>query len=372
MSVPRVYALGNAPILPLLCHEIASLSIQPKVPEVVLLLQDQKKLGRFLNNDSKLTIQTEYNSDQKYQQFMASCSPPVYATGELVRMKNLIVGECRPKSFTMSLQKYAQSIDSDTNILLLNPTFGLIDFLYRNLWVYEKDRPNVFIGEGCTDQGILSAREFTLKFTGYKEPFNISSVPRSLDEYDHEVELQRVAQFERENEMLRLLNMINKEETLCALNVVNYPYGDLLLIRYENLILNSCIHPLVAIFDSQNSSELLQSKHAMSLVKQLIHEQVMILRANNKFLFSIPNATVALNENRLYDLVVYKLKFNPFPKMTKDISILNRTDVNYLNGYFSRLAQKKGINAALNDSLTKIVKSKVDLMRNRVLNYKYL
>lgn len=120
---------------------------QPKVPLVVLLLNDQKKLDRFLDNDSKIVVKSNNNSKEiHHRQFMASCVPPILNNGEIAPIENLIVSDNSSKFITAQLSKYGKSLKPETNILFLNPSLNLLEYVHRYRWRSVQTRPNLFMG----------------------------------------------------------------------------------------------------------------------------------------------------------------------------------------------------------------------------------
>lgn len=370
-TVPRVYSLGNAPIISIISHEIAQLSRQPKVPQVVLLLNDQKKLNRFLENDSSLTFENKNEKTRTFNQFMASCSPPMFASGEISNVENLIVAEHKSKAFTTSLQKYVKSVDPSTNLLLVNPGFGVIEYLYKNMWPEKDTRPNLFVAVAPQDC-VTQTQEFNFALNSHKVPMRISPVPRDLHSYEYRCASEELDKYENTNDLLKLLKMT--KESPKTLEMLFYSYGDLLLSRYEKLIIDSCIGPLTVLYDCHHNSELLKISYVPQTIDQLIKEQVNILTKTNRFLSSIPHATVALDRSRLCQLALHTLEVNKhgISKMKRDMDVLNSTDINQLNGYFVSLARYKKLDCYMNETIMNLVKGKVELNKYKALNYRYL
>ncbi|SCV04043.1 LANO_0G07800g1_1 [Lachancea nothofagi CBS 11611] len=366
MNVPRVYALGNAPLVHLMCHELASLSFQPKVPEVVLLLQDQKKLNRFLENESKVEIQRNNGGFDGVKQYMASCSPPKFASGEIARIDNLIIGENNPRSFIDSIKKYTESIDCDTNLLLLNPNMGVRDMLRKNIWHEQESLPNLFMGITNLED-VCRTAEFTIQFPGFHEALQVCSVPKTHMGYSYEQDVRTTEKLSTTNSLSRLLKSVNKEETGSAMGVVSRPYGDLLLYRYEELIVRSCVAPISVMY-GQQAHDLQASDSLTKMIRTLVAEFTYTIKATDKFIPLIPHSKGALDQHRLFSTVsrhFKKTKYRDFRRPTIN-------DINLSNGFFALKARKLNIRSPLNDTIMACAKAKLQLARKSELDYRYL
>ncbi|SCU89430.1 LAME_0E03488g1_1 [Lachancea meyersii CBS 8951] len=366
MSASRVYALGSSPSVYLMCHEIASLSFQPRVPELVLLLQDQKKLNRFLDNESRLVIEKPKGGYKGSHQYMASCSPPKFASGEVAKVDNLIVGEKKPRSFAQALKKYSESIHTDTNVLLLNPTVGLVDVLRKKVWQERGMCPNLFIGM-TNERHISRPSEFTAQLSSYKNSLQICAVPKTHNNYSYEQDVQNAKEMANTNNLLRLFKSVNEEESGSVLGVMNRSYGDLLLYRYEELIIQSCVLPITALYGLR-FHDLKASHDLLKMVRALIAEFTHTIKTTDKFVSQIPPAEGALNNDRLVASVSRALNRD----RRRILNEMNVHDINQFNGFFALKARKHNIKCLFNDTVMTCAKAKLSLTRQAKLDYRSL
>lgn len=376
-NIPRVYSLINTPIASLLAYEIAQLPSQSKVPQVVLLLNDQKTMSRFLENDSEVTIRIGKDLNFHHTQFMASHLPPVYSSGDTAIMDNVIVSGRHAKGFTFSIQKYIKSLSPSSNMLLLNPPFGTIEYLYRNVWQTIESRPNLFIGitSQREEKTAVNTDEFTIKVRSSNFSLRISPIPRDFSHYSHEAGLKEIENLKETNDLLKVLkDTAEMKSKIAPLDVAFYSYGELLLLRLERLIVDSCIEPLAALYGCRYNGELLQVDKVKDIIYKLVHEQVWILRHTHKFLANIPNYSIALDHERLYELIMKELKNSTkkTSRMRHALDQLGRTDINQRTGYFVQLANYKKLDCRWNEVITGLVKGKAALTKHRALNYNYL
>lgn len=363
----------NTPSASVLAYEIAQLSNQPKVPQVVLLLNDQKKLTRFLDNDSKITIDKGKSKNLYQKQFMASHLPPVYSTGDVATIENLVVSGQHSEVLVSSIKKYVKSLRSTSNLLLLNPPFGTIEYLYRNVWPTLDSRPNLFVGITKAEEDLaVKIEEFKVKMKVPTILMRVSPIPRQLSYYSHESELAALEKLRVHNDLLGLLHATSiSAAPVVPISSLFYTYGDLLLIRLEQLIMTSCIEPLAALFECRYKGEILLAENCKDLISKLIKEQIWILKCAHPYLVKIPNASVALDSERLYELTLKEIRncSRAKSKLFHSLNQLNQTDINQLTGYFVRLAKYKKLDCKWNEVITGLVKGKVSINRNRALNY---
>ncbi|CEP61432.1 Cbs2p LALA0_S03e02740g [Lachancea lanzarotensis] len=366
MSAPRVYALGNSPLVYLMCNEIASLSFQPRVPELVLLLQDQKKLNRFLHNESKLVLERPKGGYKGSNQYMASCSPPKFASGEVAKVDNVIIGEKTPKLFTNALKKYTKSIHSGTNVLLLNPTVGLVDILRKNVWHERENSPKVFIGV-TNERHISQPSEFTTHLSSYKSSLQVSAVPDTHLGYSYQEDVQQAQELAKTNSLLRLLKSINEEQSGSVFGVSNRSYGDLLLYRYEELITQSCVLPITALYGPQ-PHDITASGELMKIVRNLVQEFTYTIQATDRFVNQIPHSSGALDQERLVSAVWRALKSD----RRKLFYETNFHHINQFNGFFALQAKKRNIKCPFNEAMMICAKAKLELAHDSNFNHRSL
>ncbi|QLQ82291.1 hypothetical protein HG537_0H00520 [Torulaspora globosa] len=370
-NIPRVYSLVNNPIASLLAYEIAQIPSQPKVPQVVLLLNDQKKLSRFLENDSKLTIQRGNDPDYHHTQFMASHLPPVYSSGQVASMANAIFSGPHTKGVVQSIRKYRACFEDFSNILLVDPPAGAIEHLYRKVWQNVDSRPNLFVGVTGDRSVATRIDEFRIDVKPGTLSLSVSPVPKDFKHYTFDDELKR----RQDVDLLSLLDAASgNENAIVPLDIRYYSYGELLLIRLERLIVESCTEPLAAIYGCKYIGELLFSNQADDMIRKMIKEQMRILWLTHPFLANIQNSGIALDCERLYSVIKKELKAGVDRKsmMRLKIDQLEATNVNELTGYFVRLAAYRKIDCKWNEAVTNMVKGKVALTRHRALSHKYL
>jgi len=377
-TVPRVYVLGNSLLSNYFAYEIAQLKAQQSIPNIVLLLNDQKKLNRFLDGSSKLT---KGGTTEESIQFMAACSPPTFASGKPAIMENLILADNSKKNISHLITKYHNSLDETSNVLLLNPPVGSIEYLYDKIMTRDKyPRPHMLLG--MTKQGDSTVSLINNKRTNYipYSEFEVSpilsdrklsvllcSVPESYNTFDLSLETTQVKDLYKN----KLVNLLQDTQNI---SVQILSYSELMIIRFENLIVNSCIESLAVLFDCKYIHELLNAPRSESILRSLIQEQVKIISMGYPFLTELPHYDIAFDNGRLYDIIANKLEQGKRTKSVLNIQqkALNQTDIKQLSGYFVRLAYKCKTDCRWNMTISWLIECKVELQKARALDYHYL
>lgn len=362
MSVPRVYALGSSALTQALAFDIARLSIQPKIPNVVILLQDKRLLDKFTSQNSKIIWRGE---NETILQFMASCAPPKLATGEISVIDNLVIAEPNDKSLTSSLKKYKQSLKSESNVLIINPGFGLLEFLHKNVWPNRDERPNLFIANFNNGNSLVTAQKFNLSTQSIHLPLNITKAPDSITSY----------QYDRNspNEWLKkdsLTSLISQLDSKLAPDSIFHPYfhnfGDFSLIQFESLMINSCVEPLATLLGCVTYGDLLNSKFFLDLIDNLLEEQLNILSISFPFLRNIPYSPLVFDKEKMKGTIRNYIldKESVKPVMLEKARALNKTNINQLNGYFVRLGKYRKLPVEKNEMIFNLIRGKIQVSKN--------
>lgn len=379
-SAQRVYTLGNSALANYFAYEIAQIESQKLIPNIVLLLDNQKKLNRFLDNNSQLTrkVKDSLAPPEGSKQFMATSSPPTLASGEPAIMENLIMAVKGNKYFSNLMRKYGASLDGSSNVLLVDPPVGSLEYLFGKMWKNKSlARPNMLLGltspqgEGLNAsklQNYNSSNEFevTTDMKGGKLNLTLSSIPPTYETFDREAEL-RAAEEIRNNPIVNLLNSTENISTQI------FEYSELNMLRFEGLIVNSCIESLSILFDCKYTNELLKTPRARHILKAMISEQVKILTLSYPILKTVPNYDIAFDVERLYSVVQQKLN-SVYRRSTlySQMMQLNESGINQLTGYFVRLAYGCKVDCRWNETVTWLVKSKIQIKKSRSLDYRNL
>ena len=385
-GLPRVYVLGNSIFANYLAYEIAQVTAQESIPNIVLLLNDQKKLNRFLDNNSKLSRTNNVRGKQLTNddsiQFMAACSPPTFASGKPATIENMILADTGKKNISNLMMKYRGSLNQSSNILLMNPPVGSVGYLYDKIWKdSESDRPKMLLGMSKWGDSTINLMNERKLYYSVKDEFSavtpntdsgklnlfLGSVPPKYNTFDSELEKKDI-------EMLYNSPFVNLIQDTPNVSVQIMRYSELMFLRFENLIVNSCIEPLAVLFDCKYIYEITKAARSEFIIKSLIKEQIKIICMAYPSLMQIPASHTAFDEDRLYNIVMNHLRNGRRKESILNIQRkeLNQTDIKQLTGYFVRLAYQCNTDCRWNMTISWLIESKIQLGKARALDYHYL
>ncbi|CCH41619.1 Glycerol-3-phosphate dehydrogenase [NAD(P)+] [Wickerhamomyces ciferrii] len=358
MKIPRVYSLGLTDVNKFLVYNLAKYPEQPKIPDIVLLLKSDEQLSRFVSNDSKVSVTdyTNLRASTKFTQLMAAYQPPRFANGDHAPIENLTISS---SSFQLKteLKKFQKSINQNSNILLLNPSMSAtqtINQLYGN----SPKKPNIY--QCLSTHSLWGAGEFGVNNIG-RGNLTITKVPKNSN-----------APISEQNNLIDMKNeppFIQLLSKLREVDPVFVSYFNFQLLQMESLVIKACIEPLTDVFDCYNG-DLLKMDKISEISGDLIDESCQILKIAHPELVDSPLGSIALNSERLLDVVFNNLNLNK--EGGREIAKLQKRskkqEIFETNGYLSSLAKKHKIKAPLNTTYSDILRAKYSLANNRGLN----
>lgn len=369
-----------------MAYEIAQVTAQESIPNIVLLLNDQKKLNRFLDNNSKLSrsnyAKGEHLTKDGSIQLMAACSPPTFASGKPATIENMILADTGKKNISNLMMKYRGSLNSTSNLLLMNPPIGSMEYLYDKVWKdTQNERPKMLLGMTKWGDSTFNFMNRRKLYHSQKDEFSVAipnvgteklnlflgSVPQTYNKFGTELEKKDV-------ENLYNNPFVNLMQDTPNISIQIIGYSELMFLRFENLIVNSCIEPLAVLFDCKYIHEITKAARSEFIIRSLIKEQIKIISLTYPSLMHIPASHTAFNEDRLYNIVMKHLKTGKRRESILNIQRkeLNQTDIKQLTGYFVRLAYQCNTDCRWNMTISWLIESKIQLGKARALDYHYL
>lgn len=392
MTLPRMYILGTSPLFLLISHEIAKLSQHPKsIPNLILLLSDPLKLKRFLSNDSRISI---IGKNEPVFQYMTTCTPPTLVTEERVMIDNLVVVERNRHKLISDLNKYKESLSHNSSLLLINPPMGTFEMLRGDIWKEtERDiMPKIFVGltdnrnsivksnRASNDQHLIlnpqpdlvkHNREFSVNLNPL---YWNSKIPLLIAPFLLPAESSKVANSSTVlSELSKSNDLIKAMDKLGKFNTTLVQFTDFHFLRLERTIIDSCIESLAALYDCKYIYELLLVDGADRLLKSLVREQIHIILKSYPHLVESPNCNVILNEGRLLELIMMKLRDSKLKsKSFKDMNCLDIESINDLNSYFVGLGYKNDIHCKWTTMLKWLLKGKLTIKKENAIASTYM
>lgn len=333
----KVHILGAGAMGSLVAHELARCTKMTPV----LLLKSKNRLDHFINEGSTMTLlRPQGPSDiiSTTESLAAARGPPLTANGSPQMIENLIVAT-KTYSTEAALKPYVPHINADTKLLILQNGMGMAEALRDAFWQKQEEMPKMYQAistHGAYKQNPTVVHHVGLGSLAISRVLTGSTVP------------------ERAPPLVEELLSCN------ALNAKFISSEDLLLRQMEKLVVNACINPLTAILDCLNGDLLFGSK-IIPIMKRVIRECVDTFHAEYNLLKEIPEANTFLDEARLLNSVldVCKNTAQNSSSMREDVRKLNRTEIQWINGYVVSLGFKHGVPTPSNKMLVSMVKNKL-------------
>ncbi|KAL6945196.1 hypothetical protein ACO0QE_002644 [Hanseniaspora vineae] len=398
-QVPRVYMSGSTPVLRNLALSLAQHSKQPNpVPNIILLLKDNLKLNRFLEQGSYLSSSLSAGNAQSNlrKQFMASCEPPKFANGHIAPIENLIISDSTYFDFKSNIKKYSQCLNNDehpSNVLLLNPGLDTVRY-YETQWLKQNLNANLFVA--TTQPGVFSkVGEFlsvknkdvlaplTLQISQINKVIEVeeenshsdqapeaSSTTRddaqnetsanvlSFDaQKEHEDYEENFLQLKAKNPLLDLIDATSKEipQQLIA---TRKSYEHFLIEELEKLCISSCVGAMNVIFDENNMCLLKTSNNLEGIWNRMTAEFSHLVAQ------MYPNLSYAFSNERMNNLILKYLNENKNSTLPMQQELNTHKKYNSIHrssGLLVRMASFNKLSLPTTELIYNMAKSKINL-----------
>jgi 2-dehydropantoate 2-reductase len=337
-----IHILGAGAIGGLVAYELSTI---PSPPKTILLWRNMARLEQF---------QSQYNSAIKVNRLFKT---PVESVGvsfdstiaENLKqpIENLIITTKTYQTQT-ALKPYLHLINRSTNILLIQNGLGVSDELFRDLWPNAEERPNVY--QGVINHGafvVSDPDEYIVAHAGFAD-LNIAKIPRDGDDDEVPLFIQQ---------LIEAAGLVTKYMS----------YSDLLLIQLKKFTVNACINPITSILDCVNG-ELYSGDRMSELFHDIIDEAIDIFKACIPELKRNPRVNDVLDKEQLLQNAIHVgtvVNSQNSSSMRQDVLNSRQTEIDYINGYVVTIAEKHGLTANVNKTITDLVKLRVSINTNR-------
>lgn len=354
-NVPRVYFLGLNNLSKFTSYHLANHPSQPSIPEIVLILKtgQYKKFVDFNNSSITLNDYSTHAQTTTKKAMMVASGVPKYGNGKPAFIDNLVFGGSS-KNAKELLSSFKNSIGPTTNILLLNGSRTLTDALYKDIFRNEDKRPNLY--QCLNTHRFFGVRDFEVNLLGTGS-LTIAKVPKNL-KTPSDIELDQQLD-QNLNEEPTLLKMLVERTELHATFV---SYRDFELLQFESLIVQSCIDPLSTILNA-TMGDLLHIENLTPLLENIIQETTKILTTAFPHVLKNPYSQVALDSERLLDVIlnVLRVNYRDSTRAKRNMDILKK-DLGYeTNGYLASLGRKHSIPTPINTLYSELMAAKYSL-----------
>lgn len=340
---PRVHVIGLGSIGTFAAHSISEI---PSGPTVTLLLhrksllQEYRSAGsqiRFESRDGKKITSQGYEIEtlSDGQWHSSSLASPNDDGWKVDRepISNLVV--CVKATQTVSaIHSLANRLNRDSNILFLQNGAGMIDAINDQLFSDPLSRPNYLIG--VISHGVTLNKPFDITHTGFsatsigavpRDSVNIGAIPKSQSSY--------------------LLNTLPRSTTL---NATSYCYTDILQIQLEKLAVNAFCNPVCALNDARNEFLFSMPELRQALLQEI--SRVILSLPELKGVVGLEERFSAKNLEATVNIIIQKTAKTTC-SMVWDLRAGRETEINFINGSWSRMGRKVGVKTPMNDQLVR-------------------
>lgn len=334
----RVHVIGLGSIGTFAAHAVSEIPDGPSVTLLLhrkLLLQKYQENGsqvRFESKDGKHFVSRGYDLETFYDdQWHLSTPNMKEASVAADEIRNLIV--CSKATQTVSaLRSVVSRLSLDSNILFLQNGSGMIEEVNEHLFPDALSRPNYLIG--VISHGVTLNSPFNITHTGFSAT-SIGPVP-SAPSLGNEVP---------DSQSAYLREILPKSPIL---NLTSYSYSGILQIQLEKLAVNAFCNPICALNDSQNKFLFSVPEMRRAILTE-ISEVVLALPE----LKGVPKLEERFSVDRLEQTVggIIEKTANTTCSMVWDLRSGRETEINFINGSWSRMGRAIGVKTPVNDEL---------------------
>ncbi|KAF5013567.1 hypothetical protein FDECE_427 [Fusarium decemcellulare] len=342
-SQPRVYVLGLGSIGTFAAHSLAEVPF-PLSPSVTLLLHRKSLVDQFLKNGSQVTLETREGQVVNHGNFCLevlqggqwhSVAPTSHDTSSMIKddiIDHLIVSVKGPQT-SSAIKPLKHRLNASSYVLFLQNGTGMIEDVNEHVFTKEETRPNYITG--VTSHGVTLNSPFNITHTGFAAT-SLGLVPRSGQTTKSATATKPY--------LLKALPLVRR------LNATSYSFLDVFQIQLEKLTCNAFCNPLCALNDAKNKFlfTIPETRHALlTEISQVIHA-LPELR-------DVAGISKRFSVERLEDTVngILQKTAETTCSMVVDLRRGQKTEIQFINGYWCRRGREVGVPTLINDQLVR-------------------
>ncbi|PGH03178.1 2-dehydropantoate 2-reductase [Blastomyces parvus] len=347
----QVHVLGLGSIGAFTAHSLAEI---PSPPKIKLLLHRPSLLEDYQSNGNQITLQTSEGdivnrSGFDFEILHGNTSRYSPASNHATEQPGIAVGSaandtiehlilCVKGTQTVdALRPLRHRLNQHSTILFLQNGSGMMDEASEKLFADPKTRPNYLMG--VISHGVGLNTPFNITHTGFAAT-SLGPVPRSPHHSNND---------NNDNYLLQNLPLVPR------FNAKSYAFTDVLQIQLEKLAVNAFSNPICGLNDSVTGtlSAIPETRRALtneiSRVVQALPELQGVPGVQERFsaekLDQTVNAIITMNAKTTVSMVW-------------DLRAGRDTEIQFINGYWSRRGRELGIPTPINDGLVQQIVEK--------------
>ncbi|EDO14920.1 hypothetical protein Kpol_1005p8 [Vanderwaltozyma polyspora DSM 70294] len=367
MYKPVVHILGLGSMGTLIASDLLKYNEVTVVP----LLRSKEKLSIFSNRyDNTIRLRKIFLDGSPVQEnkLCNSYCPETFKNAGPI--ENLVI-TTKTYQTKEALLPYLPYIKSHTNIILIQNGLGILELLKEEIFTDSNSRPQLF--QGVISHGVYQDEGFTYNHAGWVG-MKIARLPWE----NNIVQTNELLEHDKINNSL--VNLLTKEPFCSKFGIEHLTYQELLLGQLHKFILNCCMNSVTAIMDCVNGE---MREYCEPVFRLIIEESLDILAQGYPKLFAYDkefkgkNEYPQLNVNSILS-VDYLVKdiikigcvmcAQNSTSMRQDTLYLRKTEIDYINGYLAKLAQKLNLpknSSKVNETIISMVNLRSGLNKDR-------
>ncbi|KAF2013007.1 6-phosphogluconate dehydrogenase C-terminal domain-like protein [Aaosphaeria arxii CBS 175.79] len=348
---PRVHVLGLGSIGTFAAHCLAEV---PGKPSITLMFHRKSLLNEYIRNDRRITLKTHegstisngnyalevldegawYPTTDSVQSATSRCAP---ATDTI---KHLIV--CVKATHTVTaLRPLLPRLAPYSTIMFLQNGGGMIEDVNRHLFPDPGSRPNYI--SGVISHGVTTNSPFDITHTGFAAT-SIGLVPRSMPPRS----MALVPGSANSDLLLQTSYLLQELPTVPRFNCKTYAWPDILAVQLEKITTNAFCNPLCALADSSNAYLFTIPETCKALMSEI--SSVILALPELKGVPGIAERFSAAALEMTVMSIINRTR-NTTCSMVWDLRAKRKTEIRYINGFWSRKGREIGILTPINDEL---------------------
>lgn len=339
---PRVHVLGMGSIGLFAAHSLAEVPA-PLTPSITLLLHRPSLVKDFIHRGSKIRLETREGKvvdhrDEHYLEVLRdgawhSISHTTLDGPMLVRKEmidHLIVSVKGPQT-AAALKPLKHRLNASSHILFLQNGSGMIEAANKQVFTDQATRPNYMTG--VISHGVTLNAPFDITHTGFAAT-SLGPVPR----------VNSGAGLAEPSYLLEALPLVPR------FNAKSYSFLDVFQIQLEKLTVNAFCNPLCALNDAKN-------KYLFTIPEiryNLLTEISKVIHGLPE-LRGVPGISQRFSVDRLEATVngIIQKTAETTCSMVVDLRRRQRTEIQFINGYWCRRGREISVPTPINDSLVR-------------------
>ncbi|RSL89736.1 hypothetical protein CEP51_001083 [Fusarium floridanum] len=337
---PRVHVLGLGSIGTFAAHSLAEVP-PPLTPSITLLLHRASLVDNFVDSGSKITIETRegdivdhsnYNlevwQDEQWHRHESTQLGPV--TDEVI--DNLIVST-KTTQTASALRPLKHRLNASSYVLFLQNGSGMIEDVNKHVFTDEETRPNYITG--VISHGVTLNSPFNIVHTGFAAT-SLGLVPRSAKAVEKSTGLIPY--------LLEALPLVPR------LNATSYTFSGVFQIQLEKLTVNAFCNPLCALNDAKNGFLFTIPETRRAILTEI--SQVVYALPE---LRGMPGVLERFSVDKLEATVngIIQKTAETTCSMVVDLRRGQKTEIEFINGYWCRRGREVGVPTPINDDLVR-------------------